>query len=184
MSDPDSPAPKPAKSSKPKATMQPKPSVQQPKPATAKSSKSSSQPETTTAKSSKSSSHPKPTPAKPKEKKRKLDAEISKAPSPGKRLKVAKVFKKRKTKSPLKLVDEFVDEGVPVKEPVFEDEDPALQAALEQSLKDQETQARVPLPLFTIREPVPEKPKPLPEVQGKGKKRLVRNKLHTCYLTS
>ncbi|GKB06920.1 hypothetical protein Tco_0835153, partial [Tanacetum coccineum] len=49
-------------------------------------------------------------PAKPQEKKRKLVTEISEAPSPAKRSKARKVTKKRKPKSPLQLIDEFVDE--------------------------------------------------------------------------
>ncbi|GKD36643.1 hypothetical protein Tco_1252152 [Tanacetum coccineum] len=61
VSDPDSPAPKPAKATKPKASKQSKPLA--PKAATKK---------------------PKPTPAKPQEKKRKLVTETSEAPSPAK----------------------------------------------------------------------------------------------------
>ncbi|GJT46614.1 retrovirus-related pol polyprotein from transposon TNT 1-94, partial [Tanacetum coccineum] len=61
VSDPDSPAPKPAKATKPKASKQSNPLA--PKAATKK---------------------PKPTPAKPQEKKRKLVTETSEAPSPAK----------------------------------------------------------------------------------------------------
>ncbi|GJR13003.1 retrovirus-related pol polyprotein from transposon TNT 1-94 [Tanacetum coccineum] len=64
VSDPDSPAPKPAKATKPKASKQSKPLA--PKAATKK---------------------PIPTPAKPQEKKQKLVTETSEAPSPAKRSK-------------------------------------------------------------------------------------------------
>ncbi|GJY68126.1 retrovirus-related pol polyprotein from transposon TNT 1-94 [Tanacetum coccineum] len=64
VSDPDSPAPKLAKATKPKASKQSKPLV----------------PKATTKK-------PKPTPAKPQEKKRKLVTKTSEAPSPAKRSK-------------------------------------------------------------------------------------------------
>ncbi|GJV78897.1 hypothetical protein Tco_1514767 [Tanacetum coccineum] len=53
-----------------------------------------------------------------------------------------KVTKKRKPKSPLKLVDEFADEGVPISEPRIDDEEADNQKAL-------------------------------PEVQGKGKEKVV-----------
>ncbi|GJQ93803.1 retrovirus-related pol polyprotein from transposon TNT 1-94 [Tanacetum coccineum] len=53
-----------------------------------------------------------------------------------------KVTKKRKPKSPLRLIDEFVDEGVPDKEPG-------------------------PLPPVVIKEPDSGKFQPLPDVQGK-----------------
>ncbi|GKC41656.1 hypothetical protein Tco_1059378, partial [Tanacetum coccineum] len=89
VSDPDSPAPKPAKGTKPKASKQSKPLA--PKAATKK---------------------PKPAPAKSQEKKRKLVTETSEAPSPSKQSKAGKVVKKRTKKSSLQLVDEFVDEGV------------------------------------------------------------------------
>ncbi|GJY20713.1 hypothetical protein Tco_0393279 [Tanacetum coccineum] len=64
---------------------------------------------------------PKPAPTKPSkavpEKKRRLVKETSDEPSPAKRSKGGLVGKRHKPKSPLKLVDEFVDEGVPHKEP-------------------------------------------------------------------
>nr|GEY47408.1 hypothetical protein [Tanacetum cinerariifolium] len=72
-----------------------------------------------------SSQPPKPTPA-PTE--------------PSKKDQVSKVTKKRMPKSPLHLVDEFVDEGVPGKEPSYDDEEANLQRALELSLKEQEKQ--------------------------------------------
>ncbi|GKD62551.1 retrovirus-related pol polyprotein from transposon TNT 1-94, partial [Tanacetum coccineum] len=113
VSDPDSPAPKPAKATKPKATKQSKPLA--PKAATKK---------------------PKPAPVKPQEKKRKLVTETSEAPSPAKSTKAGKVVKKRTKKSSLQLVDEFVNEGVPENEPMIGDEEVDLQKAVEESLKE------------------------------------------------
>ncbi|GKD75134.1 hypothetical protein Tco_1333416 [Tanacetum coccineum] len=68
VSDPDSPTPKPAKATKPKATKQPMPLA--PKAATKK---------------------PKPAPAKPQEKKQKLVTETSEVPSPAKRSKALRI---------------------------------------------------------------------------------------------
>ncbi|GJW55480.1 hypothetical protein Tco_0099565 [Tanacetum coccineum] len=82
VSDPESPAPKPAKptkQAKPKATKQPTVSK-------------------TTAKK------PKPAPAKPQEKKRKLVLESSEAPPLAKRAKAGRVVKKRTNKSSKQLV--------------------------------------------------------------------------------
>ncbi|GJR41015.1 retrovirus-related pol polyprotein from transposon TNT 1-94 [Tanacetum coccineum] len=90
-----------------------------------------------------SSQPPKPTPAqtepskKDQGKKRKLVNETSDAPSRAKRAKAGKVTKQRMPKSSLQLVDEFVDEGVPEKEPAHDDEEADLQRALKLSLKDQ-----------------------------------------------
>ncbi|GJW26188.1 hypothetical protein Tco_0039999 [Tanacetum coccineum] len=75
VSDPDSPAPKPAKSTKPKITKQAKPVA--PKAATKK---------------------PQPAPTKPKEKKRKQAKETTEATPPAKRAKAGKVAKKRTLK--------------------------------------------------------------------------------------
>ncbi|GKG30330.1 hypothetical protein Tco_0420228, partial [Tanacetum coccineum] len=57
------------------------------------------------------------------EKKRKLVKETPDEPSPAKSSKRGQVGKRRKPKSPLKLVDELVDEGVPDEEPAYDDED-------------------------------------------------------------
>ncbi|GKD57276.1 hypothetical protein Tco_1290663, partial [Tanacetum coccineum] len=75
VSDPDSPTPKPAKSTKPKITKQAKPVA--PKAATKK---------------------PQPAPTKPKEKKRKQAKETTEATPPAKRAKAGKVAKKRTLK--------------------------------------------------------------------------------------
>ncbi|GJW21991.1 hypothetical protein Tco_0032613 [Tanacetum coccineum] len=139
-SDPDSPAPKLAKATKPKATKKSKPSAPKAalviKPAASKSQQ------------------PKSAPAKPQEKKRKL------------------VAKKRKPKSPLHLIDEFVDECVPENEPRLDDEEADTQRAIEESLKDVHDAHRGLLPPVVIREPNSGKFQPLPEVQGKGKEKV------------
>ncbi|GKA71606.1 hypothetical protein Tco_0777745 [Tanacetum coccineum] len=124
VSDPDSPAPKPAKSTKPKITKQAKPVA--PKAATKK---------------------PQPAPTKPKEKKRKQAKETTEATPPAKRAKAGKVAKKQTLKRSQQLVDEFVDEGIPLTEPGFGD----LEA-------DTETDTG--------------KFQPLPEVEGKRKEKV------------
>ncbi|GJW00915.1 retrovirus-related pol polyprotein from transposon TNT 1-94 [Tanacetum coccineum] len=75
-------------------------------------------------------------------------------------------------KSSLQLVDEFVDEGVPVNDPRFGDEEANLQKAVEESLKDVHATNQGPLPLVVIREPESGKFQPLPEVQGKGEDKV------------
>ncbi|GJX07124.1 copia protein, partial [Tanacetum coccineum] len=84
---------------------------------------------------------PKPAPTQPSKevskKKRKLVKETPDAPSTAKRSKGGQVGKRRKLKSPLKLVDEPSDEGVPVEDPAHTDEEADLQRALELSLKEQ-----------------------------------------------
>ncbi|GJW54260.1 retrovirus-related pol polyprotein from transposon TNT 1-94 [Tanacetum coccineum] len=64
-------------------------------------------------------------------------------------------------KSSLQLVDEFVDEGVPEKEPTFDDEEANLLRALELSLKELEKQG-LACPVV-IREPDSGRLQPLPE---------------------
>ncbi|GJV39442.1 hypothetical protein Tco_1417882 [Tanacetum coccineum] len=153
VSDPDSPAPKPAKpakQTKPKPTKQSKPT--EPKAASKK---------------------PKPAPAKPQEKKRKPVSESSEAPPLAKRAKAGKVVKKRTIKSSKQLVDEFVDEGVPAAKPSLEDtEEAILQKVLEESLTDAYPTRRGPLPPVVFREPDTGKLQPLPEVPGKGKEKV------------
>nr|GEW16225.1 hypothetical protein [Tanacetum cinerariifolium] len=141
-SDPDSPAPKPVK-----ATKKSKPSAPKASPVTkpfvfkASESTSSQQPK------------PKPAPAKTQEKKCKLVAETSDEPSPAKISKPGKVTKRRKPTSSLSLVDEFVDKGIPEKEPRFDDEEADMQRAVEESLKSVHNAHRGPLPPVVIREP-------------------------------
>ncbi|GKE09340.1 hypothetical protein Tco_1412891, partial [Tanacetum coccineum] len=170
VSDPDSPAPKHAKATKPKATKQSKPLTSKAtpvtKPAVAKAPKpTASQP-------------PKPTPAttepskKHQSKKPKLVKGSSKAPSPAKRPKAGKVIKKQKSKSSLQVIDELVNEGVPEKELVYGDEDADTQRAIEESLKEVHDAHRGPLPHVVIREPDSRKFQPLTNVQGKVKEKV------------
>nr|GEW39173.1 E-beta-farnesene synthase [Tanacetum cinerariifolium] len=65
------------------------------------------------------------------EKKRKLVKETSDEPSPVKRSKRGLMTKRRKTTNPLRLVDEFVDEGVHKNEPRFDDEEANLHTLLD-----------------------------------------------------
>nr|GEU81703.1 hypothetical protein [Tanacetum cinerariifolium] len=128
-SDPDSPAPKPAKATKPKATKQSMPSV------------------------------PKAAP---------IQTWLS--------------DKKRKPTSSLRLVDEFIDEGVPKNEPRFDDEQANLQKAVEESLKDAHATHRGPLPPVVFREPNSRRRQPLLEVQGKGKEKVIEEQAaHTLF---
>ncbi|GKB33860.1 hypothetical protein Tco_0873261 [Tanacetum coccineum] len=149
VSDPDSPAPKPAKSTKPKITKQTKPVA--PKAATKK---------------------PQPAPTKPKEKKRKQDKETTEATPPAKRTKVGKVAKKRTLKRSHQLVDEVADEGIPLTEPGFGDLEADTQRVIEESLKDAHGAHRGPLPPVVFRETDTGKYQPLPEVEGKGKEKV------------
>ncbi|GJR91691.1 retrovirus-related pol polyprotein from transposon TNT 1-94 [Tanacetum coccineum] len=74
-------------------------------------------------------------------------------PSPAKRSKGGLVGKRRKPKSPLKLVDETSDEGVPVEDPAHTDEESDLQRALELSLKEQAERTQGPARPVVLREP-------------------------------
>ncbi|GJU52090.1 retrovirus-related pol polyprotein from transposon TNT 1-94 [Tanacetum coccineum] len=118
---------------------------------------------------------PKPAPTQPSKvvskKKCKLVKEIRDEPSPANRSKVGLVMKKRKPKSPLKLVDEPSNEGVTVEEPAYNEEDADLERALELSLMEQGAQAQGPARLVVIREPDSRRIQPLPDVQGKGKEK-------------
>ncbi|GKE34092.1 retrovirus-related pol polyprotein from transposon TNT 1-94, partial [Tanacetum coccineum] len=82
-----------------------------------------------------------------------------------KRLKAGLVGKRRKARSPLKLVDEPSDEVVPVKKPVYNKEEANLQRALELSLKDKGERTQGPARLVVLREPVSGKFQPLPEMR-------------------
>ncbi|GJV90627.1 retrovirus-related pol polyprotein from transposon TNT 1-94 [Tanacetum coccineum] len=94
-------------------------------------------------------------------------------PSPAKRSKGGLVGKRRKPKSPLRLVDEPSDEGVPVEEPAYNEEEANIQRALELSLQDQGERTQGPARPVVIREPDSGRLQPLPEVQGKGKEKVV-----------
>ncbi|GKC91926.1 hypothetical protein Tco_1157368 [Tanacetum coccineum] len=117
--------------------------TESPKGAKATKSKTAKQTKPSAPKASKVTTPPKPTPTttepskKDQSKKRKLVKETSDAPSPAKRSKAGKVSKQRKPKSPLQLVDEFVDEGVPEQEHVYGDEEANIQSVMELSIKEQ-----------------------------------------------
>nr|GEU74990.1 hypothetical protein [Tanacetum cinerariifolium] len=142
-------SPNASKVTKPKAAKQTKPLVPKAPKVTKPSDDKSPKPT--------SSQPPKPTPTptehskKDQDNKHKLVKEASDTPSHAKRSKVGKVTKKHMPKSPLQLVDEFFDEGVPGKEPAYDDEETNLQRALELSLNEQEKQG--PARLVVIREP-------------------------------
>nr|GFB46062.1 hypothetical protein [Tanacetum cinerariifolium] len=63
------------------------------------------------------------------------------------------VTKRRKPTSSLRSVDESVAEGIPEKEPRFDDEEADVQRALEESLKSIYDAPQGPLPPVVIREP-------------------------------
>nr|GEW96146.1 monodehydroascorbate reductase [Tanacetum cinerariifolium] len=155
-SDPDSPVPKPAKATKKSKPSAPKADLRPPvtKPA------SSQQPQ------------PKPAPAKSQGKKLKLVTKMSDKPSPARRSKPGLVTKRRKPTSSLRSVDESVDEGIPDKEPRFDDEEADIQMAVAKSLKSVYDAPRGPLPPVVIREPDSGKYQPLLEIRGKGKEKV------------
>ncbi|GJZ34882.1 hypothetical protein Tco_0580699 [Tanacetum coccineum] len=93
-------------------------------------------------------------PRKTKVKKHKLVKETSDAPSPAKRSKAGKVTKQQKLKSPLQLVDEFVNEGIPEQEPVYGDEEADINGI-----------------------------QSLPDVQGKGKEKVSNEQVALDLLT-
>nr|GEU36093.1 hypothetical protein [Tanacetum cinerariifolium] len=143
-------SPNATKVTKPKAAKQTKPSAPKApkvtKPADDKTPKpTSSQPP-----------KPTPTPTEPSKKdqgnKHKLVKEAFDTPSHSKQSKAGKVTKKCMPKSPLLLIDEFVDEGVTGKETAYDDKEANLQLTLELSLKEQEKQRptrpmrRAPMP--------------------------------------
>ncbi|GKF71582.1 retrovirus-related pol polyprotein from transposon TNT 1-94 [Tanacetum coccineum] len=92
-------------------------------------------------------------------------------PLPAKSSKDGLVGKRRKAKSPLMLVDEPSDDGVPGEEHAHDDEEANLQRALELSLKEQGEQTHGLARLVVLREPNSKKFQPLPEVQGMGKEK-------------
>ncbi|GJY04032.1 retrovirus-related pol polyprotein from transposon TNT 1-94 [Tanacetum coccineum] len=128
-------SPKATKVMKPKAAKQTKRSA--PKAAKVTKPTDDKVPKQTSSQPPKSTPAPTEPSKKDQGKKRKSAKETSDAPSPAKRSKAGKVTKKRMPKGPQQLVDEFVDEGVSEKEPVYDDEEANLQRALELSLKDQ-----------------------------------------------
>nr|GEY21929.1 hypothetical protein [Tanacetum cinerariifolium] len=141
------------------------------------------------AKATKPGSDPKPKPAPTQpskavpEKKRKLVQETPDKPSPEKRSKCGRVRKIRKPMSSLKLVDEPSAEDVPVEEPAYNEEEANLQRALELRLKEQAKHTQGPARLVVIREPDSGRIQQLPEVQGKGKEKVVEEQAAHDLLT-
>nr|GEX55647.1 copia protein [Tanacetum cinerariifolium] len=122
-------------------------------------------------------SKPKLAPTQPskvvQEKKRKLVKETPNEPLPAKKSKGRLVGKIRKPRSPLKLADEPSAEDVPVEEPAYNKEEANLQRALELSLREQAERTEIPAYSVVIREPDSGRIQPLPDVQGKGKEKVV-----------
>nr|GEY03942.1 hypothetical protein [Tanacetum cinerariifolium] len=148
-SDPDSPAPKPAKATKKSKPSVPKVDLRPPVTKLA----SSQQPE------------PKPAPAKSQGKKRKLVTKISDKPSPARKSRPGFVTKRHKPTSSLRSVDEYVAEGIPEKEPRFANEEANVQMGLEESLKkvqgkgkEKVTDEQVALDLLTLQAPKKKSP--------------------------
>nr|GEZ87519.1 hypothetical protein [Tanacetum cinerariifolium] len=119
----------------------------------------------------------KPTPTQPSksvpEKKQKLLKENPDESAPTKRSKGGLVGKIRKPRIPVKLVDEPSAEDVSVEEPTYNEEEANLQRALELILKEQAERTQGPARPVVIREPDSERIQPLPDVQGKGKEKVV-----------
>nr|GEW01821.1 reverse transcriptase domain-containing protein [Tanacetum cinerariifolium] len=127
-----------------------------------------SDPESPAPKPTKASKKSKPSAPKAEpEKKHKLVTETSDEPSPAKSSKPGLVTKRRKPTSSLSLVDEFVDEGIPEREPRFDDEEADMQRAVEESLKSVHDAHQGPLLPVVFREPDSGKFQPLLETPKK-----------------
>nr|GFA85888.1 hypothetical protein [Tanacetum cinerariifolium] len=130
------------------------------------SSKATKVTKTKAAKAVKPASEPKPKPAPiqpPKaapEKKQKLVQKTPDEPSPSKRSK-----------------------GGLVEEPAYNEEEANLQRDLELSLKEQSDRTQGPARPVVIRKPDSGRSQPLPEVQGKGKEKVVKEQAAHDLLT-
>ncbi|GKA54636.1 retrovirus-related pol polyprotein from transposon TNT 1-94 [Tanacetum coccineum] len=111
------------------------------------------------------------------------EAENPDEPSPTKRSKGGLVGKRRNPKSPPRLVDEPSNEGVPVEEPAYNEEEVNIQLALELSLPNQGERTQGPARPVVIMEPNSGRLQPLPEVQGKGKDKVVEEQATHDLLT-
>ncbi|GJR14328.1 hypothetical protein Tco_0796980 [Tanacetum coccineum] len=89
--------------------------------------------------------------------------ETIEATPPAKRAKAGKVAKKRTLKRSQQLVNEFVDEGIPLTEPGFGDLEADTQRAIVESLKDAHGAPRGPLPPVVFWETDTGKFQPLPK---------------------
>nr|GEV81080.1 hypothetical protein [Tanacetum cinerariifolium] len=133
-SDPDSPAPKPAKATKKSKPSAPKADLRP----------------LVTVHASSQEHEPKPAPAKSLGKKRKLVTKTSDKPSSASKSKPGLVTKRHKPTSSLRLVDVSVDEGIPEKEPRFDDE--------EANGKEKVTDEQVALDLLNLQTPKKKSP--------------------------
>ncbi|GJT24028.1 retrovirus-related pol polyprotein from transposon TNT 1-94 [Tanacetum coccineum] len=113
--------------------------IESPKAAKATKSKTAKQTKLSAPKISKVTTPPKPTPT---------------TTEPSKKDQTGKVTKQRKPKSPLQLVDEFVDEGVPEQEPVYGVKEADIQWAVELSIKEQAERTQGPARLGKGKEKV------------------------------
>nr|GEZ49957.1 hypothetical protein [Tanacetum cinerariifolium] len=85
--------------------------------------------------------------------------------------------------SSLKLVDEPSAEDAPVEEPAYNKEEANLQRALKISLKEQAERTQGPARPVVIKEPDSGRFQPLLEVQGKGKKKVIKEQAAHDLLT-
>ncbi|GJR84239.1 retrovirus-related pol polyprotein from transposon TNT 1-94 [Tanacetum coccineum] len=101
------------------------------------------------------------------------EEDVTESPKTAKATK-SKTAKQTKPSSPKasKLIDEFVDEGVPEQEPVYGDEEADIQRAMELSVREQAEHTQGPAHPMVIREPDSGRIQPLPDVQGKGKEKV------------
>ncbi|GJU42121.1 hypothetical protein Tco_1195078 [Tanacetum coccineum] len=145
-SDPDSPAPKPAKSTKPVATKKSKPSA------------------------------PKAAPAPSRAKRTKAGKVVKKQTQKSSLWLEDKFVGESVPVNEPKFGDEEADIQKAVKESLMDvhtgDEETGIQKAVEESLKDAFVTHQGPLPPVVIREPESGKYKPLSEVYGKGKEKV------------
>ncbi|GKD96982.1 hypothetical protein Tco_1380879 [Tanacetum coccineum] len=165
--------------------------TESPKAAKATKSKTAKQTKPSAPKASKVTKPPKPTPTttepskKDQSKKCKLVKETSDAPSPAKQSKTGKVTKQRKPKSPLQLVDEFVDEGVPEHIHVYGEKKRHLTGRREMEkrrsamkcsscylLTFRQERTQGPAHPVVIREPNSGRIQPLPDVPRNGKEKV------------
>nr|GEW23888.1 hypothetical protein [Tanacetum cinerariifolium] len=149
--DPDSPAPKPIKATKNSKLSVPKADLRPP----------------VTKPASSQQTEPKPAPAKSQGKKRKLVTKTSDKPSPARKSRPSSITKRCKPTSSLRLVDEFIAEGILEKEPRVDDEEADVHRALEESLKSIYDAPRGLLPPVVIREPKSRKYQPILETTKK-----------------
>nr|GEW37483.1 retrovirus-related Pol polyprotein from transposon TNT 1-94 [Tanacetum cinerariifolium] len=145
--------------------------------------KKGSDPDSPAPKPAKATKKSKPSAPKADGKKHKLVTETSDKSSPARRPKQGLVTKRRKPTSSLRSVDKSVDEGIPEKEPRFDDEEYDVQKGIRRNLKSVYDAPRVSLPPMVIREPDFEKYQLLLEVQGKGKKKVSDEQVSLDLLT-